>query len=422
LGDYCGGNFNGLTDQLSCIQNLGFDAVWISPVVENGEMGYHGYWATNLNEINSHFGSASDLQSLVSAMHDHGIYAMLDVVGNHMGCTGGDCIACGCNQSPSGIVPFNDPAHYHTLCEITDWNDQQQVEICRLANLPDLNQSVPYVRDTLKQWITQMVSTYQFDGIRIDTVPEVDPTFWGEFNDAANCYAVGEVLNGDVNYVAPYQGPLDAVLSYPMFFVLRNVFIHGQSFSSISQLLESYRNQFKDPSLLGTFIDNHDNPRFLSQTGDQFLYQNALTYVLTGQGIPIIYYGTEQGFAGGNDPGNREPMFGQYNQDAPLYIFLQTLLKHRSAVSLANNTVINEHLVNNNCYVYSRGSSLVILTNVGSNYQQLSNTVSNLPAPFNTGTKLCNIFWPTEDCIMVDNNNSVSFTLMHGESKVYTPV
>jgi len=43
LGDYCGGNFNGLTDQLSYIQNLGFDAVWISPVVENGEMGYRGY-------------------------------------------------------------------------------------------------------------------------------------------------------------------------------------------------------------------------------------------------------------------------------------------------------------------------------------------------------------------------------------------
>ncbi|MCX7284993.1 MAG: hypothetical protein NTX28_13265, partial [Novosphingobium sp.] len=37
-------------------------------------------------------------------------------------------------------------------------------------------------------------------------------------------YAVGEVFNGDVRYVAPYQQYLSGTLSYPLFFVLRSVF------------------------------------------------------------------------------------------------------------------------------------------------------------------------------------------------------
>ena len=48
-----------------------------------------------------------------------------------------------------------------------------QVEFCRLANLPDLMQESEYVADTLLTWINTTIATYGFDGIRIDTVPEV---------------------------------------------------------------------------------------------------------------------------------------------------------------------------------------------------------------------------------------------------------
>ena len=35
---------------------MGFNAIWISPIVENTENGFHGYWLKNLYKINSHFG------------------------------------------------------------------------------------------------------------------------------------------------------------------------------------------------------------------------------------------------------------------------------------------------------------------------------------------------------------------------------
>ena len=33
----------------------------------------------------------------------------------------------------SGINPFNQTSHYHPLCQIKDWNNQEQVEVCRLG-------------------------------------------------------------------------------------------------------------------------------------------------------------------------------------------------------------------------------------------------------------------------------------------------
>jgi alpha-amylase len=110
---------------------MGFDAIWISPVVDNLDPGYHGYWARNWNQINQHFGSADDLKSLVAAAHAKDIWVMVDVVANHVAPIGDDF---------AQITPFNSAEHYHSNCAITDWGNQGQVEYCRLADLPDLNQ------------------------------------------------------------------------------------------------------------------------------------------------------------------------------------------------------------------------------------------------------------------------------------------
>lgn len=64
--------------------DLGFDAIWISPVIDNYSGGYHGYWARNMYKTNDEFGSADDLKRLVQACHDKGIWVMVDVVANHV--------------------------------------------------------------------------------------------------------------------------------------------------------------------------------------------------------------------------------------------------------------------------------------------------------------------------------------------------
>jgi alpha-amylase len=58
LSRYCGGNYKGLVNHLDYIKGMGFDAIWISPVVDNMEPGYHGYWARDWTKTNDHFGSS----------------------------------------------------------------------------------------------------------------------------------------------------------------------------------------------------------------------------------------------------------------------------------------------------------------------------------------------------------------------------
>jgi len=48
---YCGGTFQGIIDQLDYIQGMGFDAIWISPVVANFPNSYHGYGAQDLYTV-----------------------------------------------------------------------------------------------------------------------------------------------------------------------------------------------------------------------------------------------------------------------------------------------------------------------------------------------------------------------------------
>jgi alpha-amylase len=101
---------------------MGFDAIWISPVVDNYDGGYHGYWARDMTKLNTHFGSEQDFIALITACHEKGIWVMVDVVANHMGNT---------NQNYSANVPFSSADHYHDYCIIsgTDFQNKNQTRI-----------------------------------------------------------------------------------------------------------------------------------------------------------------------------------------------------------------------------------------------------------------------------------------------------
>eukprot|EP00122_Pirum_gemmata_P002431 Pgem_evm1s2188 len=64
---------------------MGFDAIWISPVIKNTPNGYHGYWAEDIYSLNPYFGTEQDFVDFIKKCHDNDIHVMVDVVGNHMG-------------------------------------------------------------------------------------------------------------------------------------------------------------------------------------------------------------------------------------------------------------------------------------------------------------------------------------------------
>lgn len=77
---WCNGTIKGITEHLDYISAMGWDCIWVTPVIKNfygpdlgdSGFGYHGYWAENFYEIDPNFGTKDDLKELVQQTHKHG--------------------------------------------------------------------------------------------------------------------------------------------------------------------------------------------------------------------------------------------------------------------------------------------------------------------------------------------------------------
>jgi alpha-amylase len=406
LTKYCGGGWRGLINNLDYIQGMGFDAIWVSPILKNSADNYHGYCAEDFYSLNDHFGSDQDFKDLVSTLHARGMWIMVDVVANHVAAMSPEL------ENVSTINPFNQKEYYHSYCSI-NWDDPYSVENCWLGYLPDLDQDNSFVHDKLVSWINWLVTTYDIDGLRLDTCLEVPKNFWSEFTKSAGVYSVCEVFDGSVDKNAGYQGYVDATLNYPLYFSIRNTFMSGQSLYQIRNLYNQSRSTYRDIHLQGNFADNHDNARFLSQNGNIRRFQNALAMSLTFPGIPIVYYGGEQGYAGGNDPYNREILWTSLNTSSEMYKFVKTVVQYRKEMQIWNYDFVERYAADN-FYAFSRGKALFAFSN-SDNTQ--SYTVSY--HPYNVGEVVCNVFYAT-DCVTV-TSAGVPVVLVNGEVKLYKP-
>ncbi|KAL4887121.1 glycoside hydrolase superfamily [Aspergillus karnatakaensis] len=432
MGQYCGGTWQGIINQLDYIQGMGFTAIWITPITANIEdytpygEAYHGYWQRDIYSLNENYGSADDLRSLATALHDRGMYLMVDVVANHMGFNGSSDAV-----DYSIFNPFNSQEYFHTPCPIISYDDQTQVENCWVADqtvsLPDLDTTRSDVKEIWNNWIRDLVSDYSIDGIRIDTARHIQKDFWRDYNDAAGVYAVGEVLHGDPEFTCPYQEVLDGVLNYPIYYPLRRAFESTSgSISELFNMIEWVKNTCADSTLLGSFIENHDNPRFGSLTDDLALAQNVAAYVILSDGIPMIYAGQEQHYNGAKDPFNREATWlSGYKTDGDIYQTIKkanTIRTHAIGQDASWVTYKNWGIYHDNSNIAMRkgfdGNQIItILTNSGARAGSSTLDVPN--TGYEAGSSVTEIYSCTD--ITVFDDGSVSVQMNGGLPRVLYP-
>ncbi|KAF3390575.1 Alpha-amylase A type-3 [Penicillium rolfsii] len=341
-GDYCGGSFQGIIHKLDYIQELGFDAVWISPVQSQESArtadlsAYHGYWPNDLYSINSHFGSSDDLKALSAALHARGMYLMLDIVIGDMAWAG--------NASTvdySKFNPFNDKKYFHDYKLLSeDPMNNTCVLDCWLGDttisLPDLRNEDQEVQQILGSWVSQLVSNYSVDGLRIDSVLNISPDFFPNFSKSAGVFTIGEGATRDASDYCGLQPSLSGLLNYALYYTLSEAFnTTDGNLNSIVQSINYIRSQCEDVLSLGTFTSNQDVPRFGSYTSDISLARNILTISMLTDGIPILYYGEEQHLSGRFNPVNREALWlTQYSMNSTsLPLLVQSLNRIRSYAS-----------------------------------------------------------------------------------------
>jgi alpha-amylase len=260
------------------------------------------------------------------------------------------------NHIPPEPAALQNPLAYNRRGRTVDFEDPDQLLHGDFpGGLKDLDTSRCDVKKAMVDVYARWVELTDVDGFRIDTVKHVEREFWRFFTQKVrqrlaekgkkNFFMFGEAFDGRDELVAAYTrndppseaqlaremecvsdgrqltgDQLDGMFEFPQYYaVIRDVFQLGLSTDRIMTLWDDRQMLYGlTPNELGTgvapvqtlvnFIDNHDVPRFLFQ-GDQASLHLALAFVMTEQGIPCIYYGTEQGFHGGNDPANREDMW-----------------------------------------------------------------------------------------------------------------
>ncbi len=118
------------------------------------------------------------------------------------------------------------------------------------------------------------------------------------------------------------------------------------------------------------------------------MYMLCVLYCSVMQGIPIIYYGTEQGFTGSGDPYNRESLWPHYDTSKSLYTIISKMAKFRNSrgSSLYNAPQI-ERYVDDQFFAFSRYNVFVATSNIGSG-QSMTRTITYHPFSDGTGKKL----------------------------------
>ncbi|KAB5532690.1 alpha-amylase-like protein [Coniochaeta sp. 2T2.1] len=367
--EHCNGTWKGLINNLDYISGMGFTAIQISPVVKNMEEdtsvgeAYHGYWTVDDYAVNDRFGTAEELKELADELHKRDMFFMVDVVVNNFAAAFNNTLPPPVDYTK--FNPLNDKKYFHKYCNVTEWDNPTNYQDCWLypygVALADVDTEDPEVVTMLGAWVKELVSNYSIDGLRIDAAKHVNDAFLPQFVASSGVFAFGEVLTGVTDDMCRYQtkGLLPGMPNYLEYFPLQNVF-NGHSMWELATARTNAQSGCNDTTALGTFLENHDTPRFAAAIEDITLAKNAMTYNLLNDGIPTVYQGQEQHFSGNSTPFNREPLWSsKYDRTAPLYNLTSQLNGIRNlAIKLSDSyvtTVADQILVDVNHLCLGKG-------------------------------------------------------------------
>jgi glycosidase len=314
-----GGDIRGIIDHIDYIHDMGFTAVWPTPVLENdmAKYSYHGYSITNHYKVDPRFGTLDDYKELSAKLRQKGMKLIFDGVINHTGT----------NYWWMQDLPFKDWINLPDSFQRTNHRRTVQEDLYASKydkdlmtkgwfdkTMADMNGLNPFLANYLIQNSIWWIETLQLGGIRQDTYCYSDKTFsknWScsIMNEYPNFTLVGEEwsLNplitsywqkGKQNRDG-YKSCLTTIMDFPLQSALMNALEESDSTqftNRLTGLYEAMANDFvyADPNNILVMGDNHDMDRIFMQLDQNVhLTKMALTYLLTIRGIPQIFYGTE---------------------------------------------------------------------------------------------------------------------------------
>ncbi|CAN5293785.1 hypothetical protein BH09SUM1_BH09SUM1_08910 [soil metagenome] len=377
-----GGDFKGVEDELDYLQKLGVNAIYLNPVFESTIS--HKYNARSYNHADDGYGTPNQFEAasakenlkdpatwvwdesdkkllrLIGEVHKRKMHIILDGVFNHLG-----------NQA----VPFLDVKKNGRNSPYADWFDVTSWDPFTYNGWAGTQDLPAFKKDPVKGYADDSVRDYVFnitkrwmdlngdgdpsdgiDGWRLDVPQDVPSPFWVAWRKVVkginpDAYIVGEIWSPAESWLAGDQ--FDAVMNYQFSTSAFKYFGNVEKKISVSEFdNELARLRLRYPReatyALQNLYDSHDTDRWVSRLanpdksydGDNRIQDKGVVYndkrpgpahyqrmrlmalfQATYVGAPMIWYGTEAGMFGADDPMDRMPMWWKDMQpyDSPDY-------------------------------------------------------------------------------------------------------
>ena len=331
------GDLRGIISKLDYLQNLGINAVWLSPVCKSPQDD-NGYDISDYQDIDPMFGTLGDMEELIEEAGKRNIRIIMDLVLNHSS----DEHHWFQEAKKSRKNPYHDYYIWREGAEDVPPNDMraafggsawewvpeiQQYYFHQFSvKQPDLNWENPKVRqeiyDMINWWIGKGVGGFRLDVIdQIAKEPDKKITNNGprlheflrelsrETFQKADLVTVGEAWGATTELAKLYSNPDNSELS--MVFQFEHICldqIEGKEkwdlaplpFLRLKEVFARWQRELQGKGWNSLFWNNHDLPRIVSRWGNDGKYRiesaKMLAILLHGmQGTPYIYQGEELG-------------------------------------------------------------------------------------------------------------------------------
>lgn len=333
------GDFQGLISRLDYLNDgvpgeggdLGVTCIWLMPIMPSPS--YHGYDVTDYQAIHPDYGTTGDFIQFMEEARTRNFRVIIDLPINHTSSQHPWFQDATTNpesafrdwyifsdENPGYIGPWGQQV-WHPV----PGGDEFYYGIFD-SGMPDLDFENPDVNEEIRRitefWLTEM----GVDGFRMDAIKHViedgpiqenAPATMAWLEDYSafvrtvkpDAYTVGEVNGAGTDGLLPYYPD---TLDHFFQFQLAQEMVNTSNFASVHRLASVLERTYETlpDQRWGTFLTNHDQPRYASQVGeDPAKLRVGAMMLLTFPGTPYIYYGEEIGMPGEKpDPNIRTPM------------------------------------------------------------------------------------------------------------------
>ena len=350
--NFQGGDFQGIRQKIEegYFRDLGVNILWLAPLNRNPDgawqeylepfrhyTGYHGYWPVSHNEVEPRFGGEEGLNEMIAEAHGNNMFIIADLVLKHV---------------HTDHPMWNERRELFGSLELPDgsknlrrWDDHQFTTWFE-EWLPGFDFDNAEARKFLVSNAVDFAKRFKLDGYRLDAVKHIKREFWPLYRTAIRnavdpgrevpVYSVGETFMdraGIMSFVGPNM--LDGQFDFPLYDTIIDVFARQRAgMDELERSLKASETVYGKETLMSPLLGNHDKSRFMAyadgdlphptitdeeevgwaeppQVDNVSAYEKlklGLTFVLSVDGVPMIYYGDEIGMSGAGDPDNRRMM------------------------------------------------------------------------------------------------------------------